>query len=268
MSNDLLCTANFDGYFTKVNRSWTNLLGWSREELLAQPFESFVHPDDVERTRDAAAGLAIPSELVNFENRYRDRDGSWHWLLWSCRSDGKRIYAAVKDLTARKLQETERAQLLKTAEQQARTDGLTGVMNRTTWRIELAEELVRSDRNGKPLTVLLLDIDRFKELNDTHGHAAGDRMLKACAGSWLVAVRAVDLLGRIGGDEFAVLLPNCGLADAQHVAERVRASTPPSATCSMGVATWDTVETADDLLHRADDALYRAKRDGRNRLAV
>jgi diguanylate cyclase (GGDEF)-like protein/PAS domain S-box-containing protein len=268
MSNDLLCTANFQGYFTDVNESWTKLLGYSREEMLAVPFESFVHPADIARTRTTAAGLARPSEIVDFENRYCAKDGSWHWLLWSCRSDSSRIYAAVKDVTVRKQQEAERDELLATVERQARTDDLTGVMNRATWRLQLADEMLRSNRSGKPVTVLLLDLDHFKTLNDTRGHAAGDRMLKACASGWLGALRAVDELGRVGGDEFAVLLPGCGLEGARVVATRVRMSTPSGITCSMGLSTWNREETADDLLHRADEGLYRAKREGRDGLAV
>jgi diguanylate cyclase (GGDEF)-like protein/PAS domain S-box-containing protein len=268
MSNDLLCTAGFDGYFIDVNESWTRLLGHSREALLAVPFESFVHPDDVERTREASAGLAVPSELVDFENRYRATDGSWHWLLWSSRSDGKRIYAAVKDVTARKLQEAERDELLQAVEALARTDGLTGVMNRATWRTQLTDEIARAKRTKLPVSVLVLDLDNFKTLNDSRGHAAGDRMLKACASGWLEALRDPDQLGRIGGDEFAVLLPDCDLDRARIVAERVRAATPAAATCSMGVAMWDGEETGDYFLQRADEALYRAKREGRDRLGV
>jgi diguanylate cyclase (GGDEF)-like protein/PAS domain S-box-containing protein len=268
MSNDLLCTSNFQGYFTDVNESWTTLLGHSREELLAQPSESFVHPDDVGRTRDVNAGLVVPSEVVDFENRYRAKDGSWHWLLWSCRSDGRRIYAAVKDVTARKQQEAERDELLQAVEALARTDGLTGVMNRATWRGRLVHEIERGARTGTPLSVLMLDLDNLKTLNDTLGHAAGDRTLKACASGWLHALRAIDDLGRIGGDEFAVLLPDCDMEGAREVADRVRGATPSATTCSMGLALWDGQESADGLLHRADEALYRAKREGRDRLEV
>ncbi|MEA2169782.1 MAG: two-component system, cell cycle response regulator [Solirubrobacteraceae bacterium] len=268
MSNDLLCIANFDGYFTDVNDSWTTLLGYSREELLARPFESFVHPSDIQRTRECAAGLAVPSEIVNFENRYRAKDGTWHWLLWSARSDGALIYASVKDVTARKQRDADREELLRTVERLARTDSLTGVMNRATWENQLADELVRSARSGAPPSVLMVDLDSFKTLNDTEGHAAGDLMLRASASAWSDALRAVDRLGRLGGDEFAILLPECDLDDAVIVAERVRAATPARITCSMGLAHWNGSENADQLLHRADTSLYRAKDGGRNRLAV
>ena len=268
MSNDLLCTMNFDGYFTDVNESWSALLGHSREVLLSGPLAAIVHPDDVESTRSVVAGLATPSELVGFENRCRDQDGSWHWLLWSCRSDGALIYAAVKDVTDRKEREAEREQLLETMEQLAQTDGLTGALNRATWPLRLADELARSARSGAPVSVLMMDIDRFKAINDTDGHAAGDRTLKACASGWLGALRTVDTLGRVGGDEFAVLLPDCDVGAARVVAERIRSATPDGVTCSMGFARWDGDETAEQLLHRADEALYRAKQEGRDRLEV
>jgi diguanylate cyclase (GGDEF)-like protein/PAS domain S-box-containing protein len=266
MSNDLLCTANFTGYFVDVNEQWTKLLGYTRDELLSQPFESFVHPDDIERTRETVASLASPSELANFENRYRAKDGSWHWLLWSSRSDGKLIYSAVKDVTARKHQDGEREQLLATVAELARTDGLTGVMNRVAWREQLVEELDRSRSTGAPTTVLMLDLDHFKAVNDTRGHAGGDRLLKSCVSRWRGALRDVDQLGRLGGDEFAVLLPGCGIDHGRLVAERIRAATPILTTCSIGIARWDGHEDDESLLHRADEALYRAKDQGRNKL--
>jgi diguanylate cyclase (GGDEF)-like protein len=114
----------------------------------------------------------------------------------------------------------------------------------------------------------MVDLDTFKTLNDTEGHAAGDRMLRASASGWSGALRAVDRLGRLGGDEFAILLPECGLDDAAIVGERVRSATPAGMTCSMGLARWDGRETADALLHRADTSLYRAKDGGRDQLAI
>jgi diguanylate cyclase (GGDEF)-like protein/PAS domain S-box-containing protein len=266
MSNDLLCTANFTGYLVDVNEQWTKLLGYTRDELLSRPYESFVHPDDIESTRATVASLAVPSEVSNFENRCRAKDGSWHWLLWSSRSDGKLIYSAVKDVSARKQQEAEREHLFASVAELARTDGLTGVMNRVAWREQLGEELMQSRLSGAPTTVLMLDLDHFKTVNDTRGHAGGDRLLKSCAARWRSTLREVDRLGRLGGDEFGVLLPGCGMDFGRLVAERIRAATPTSTTCSIGIACWDGEEDEESLLHRADEALYRAKHQGRNKL--
>jgi diguanylate cyclase (GGDEF)-like protein len=107
-----------------------------------------------------------------------------------------------------------------------------------------------------------------QELNDTEGHAASERLLKAWTSAWSSALRGDDRLGRVGGDEFAVLLPDCGLDSAHQVARRIRIATPSETTCSIGLATWEPEEAPADLLDRADEALYRAKREGRDRLAI
>jgi PAS domain S-box-containing protein len=103
MEHDLICTADTDGRFTSLNAAWERVLGWTREELMARPFIEFVHPDDAERTKRAAASLTEPDrEVAAFENRYRTRDGNFRWLTWSARSDGKTWFAVASDVTERK----------------------------------------------------------------------------------------------------------------------------------------------------------------------
>jgi diguanylate cyclase (GGDEF)-like protein len=132
------------------------------------------------------------------------------------------------------------------------------------WDQELPRELARAARSGQPLCVALIDLDNFKAFNDQHGHQAGDRLLKAAGAAWWANLRKTDLLVRYGGEEFAVLLPDCGLDDAMAIAERLRTA-QPEGTCSIGVAAWDADETEDELLRRADEAMYAAKASGRNR---
>jgi diguanylate cyclase (GGDEF)-like protein len=132
------------------------------------------------------------------------------------------------------------------------------------WDQELPRELARGARSGQPVCVALIDLDNFKAYNDQHGHHAGDRLLKAAAAVWRSSLRKSDLLVRYGGEEFALLLPDCGLDDAMEIAERLRTS-QPEGTCSIGVAAWDTKETETELVRRADQALYAAKTGGRNR---
>jgi diguanylate cyclase (GGDEF)-like protein len=146
----------------------------------------------------------------------------------------------------------------------ARTDALTGAPNRRAWDEQLALETARSARAGTPVSVALLDLDHFKAFNDRRGHQAGDRLLREATAAWRGALREVDLLARYGGEEFGVILPGCRPEEAAVIVDRLRALTPDGETTSAGVAVWDGAETADELVARADRALYRAKRGGRD----
>jgi diguanylate cyclase (GGDEF)-like protein len=150
----------------------------------------------------------------------------------------------------------------------ARTDALTGVANRRVWDEELPRELARALRSGDPLCVAIMDLDLFERYNDTHGHQGGDRLLKETAAGWRSIVRSTDLLARYGGEEFALLAPACPLEDVGFLADRLRAIVPGGATVSIGVAAWDGQERAEELVARADSALYAAKEGGRDRYVI
>ena len=158
----------------------------------------------------------------------------------------------------------------------ARRDGLTGVFNRRCLDEALSVELLRSARERQPLSMLLVDVDHFKDFNDHHGHLAGDVCLRAVAASIEHSIaRPADLVARFGGEEFAVLLPSTEMPGALQVAERVKSmvadeSNGRHVTVSVGVATlWpQAATTADDLIAAADSALYAAKAAGRNRVAA
>lgn len=161
----------------------------------------------------------------------------------------------------------------------ASVDALTGVATRRAWMDAANRELARARRTGHPFSVLLLDIDHFKEVNDTHGHPAGDEVLKAVAATATAESRQADVVGRLGGEEFALLISNtdraAGLTQAERLRAAIQALTVPiegrtlTVTASFGLADFmgrdDTVET---LLSRADLSLYRAKRTGRNRVVA
>jgi diguanylate cyclase (GGDEF)-like protein len=165
------------------------------------------------------------------------------------------------------------SQLLRKIEDQAdqlqtlaRVDELTGLPNRRAWNAELPRALERARRDEHDLSLAILDLDHFKRFNDERGHAAGDAMLKAAGAAWSAQLRTVDLLARHGGEEFALLLPDAGSGDAYEILERLRTSTPQLQTVSAGLATWDREETAEQLVERADAALYEAKAGGRDRV--
>ncbi|MGO4304490.1 GGDEF domain-containing protein [Cupriavidus sp. RAF12] len=166
--------------------------------------------------------------------------------------------------------------LVRRLEAIANTDALTGVMSRKAYEDEAQRELTRALRDGRAPALLIIDIDRFKNVNDTWGHAAGDTVLRAFAQLAAGEIRASDRLARLGGEEFVVLLPATSEAEARKVAERIRQraeDSPVTAefgtvryTISGGVATWQPGESLARLSARADAALYQAKVSGRNRM--
>ena len=157
---------------------------------------------------------------------------------------------------------------LKVLEQEANLDPLTGVGNRRRWDRCLAEAMQDCAATGEALSVIMVDLDHFKRFNDTYGHPAGDRHLQAVARLLVGATRRHDLVARLGGEEFAVLLIGSEADDASRVVDRVQPRIPDGQTMSAGVAQWNGEESGADLIARADLALYRAKAAGRNRLAL
>ena len=161
-------------------------------------------------------------------------------------------------------------------ERLSRTDPLTGILNRRAIIEHVEKEMSRSSREGTTMSLSMLDIDFFKKVNDTYGHAAGDAVLVECVSRMERTIRKYDLLGRIGGEEFLILLPGTGAEEALIVCEKIRKVIKAghvnfkgeeiSITVSQGVATWDGVSSVDDFIARIDDALYSAKKNGRDRV--
>ncbi|MEH3055052.1 MAG: diguanylate cyclase [Patulibacter minatonensis] len=162
----------------------------------------------------------------------------------------------------------ERAELITQLDSIARTDPLTGAQNRRALTERLADDLDRTRQTHDPLCVVIADLDHFKQFNDTYGHVQGDRLLKEAVASWGAEVRPTDTIARYGGEEFAFVLPGCGLEAAAKLADRLRLRVPSNQTCSLGVAAWQPGESVEELIGRADSALYRAKNGGRNRVEV
>ncbi len=268
LSNDLLAELDPEGRFVRVNRQWTELLGHPAGNLLGHRYIEFVHPDDVEaslRMEESLVGSDL--EMFGFENRFIATDGSWHWMLWSIRVRDNETFASGKDITERKLSEQDREARLSVERNAARSDGLTGLPNRRAWEEELEKEQARSRAGRSDLGIAILDLDHFKVLNDTKGHAAGDEYLRLCAKKWSAALRSTDFLARVGGEEFGVLMPRCSQHVAMRVVERIRVQTPPPQTCSAGVALHEDSEPIAETVARADRALYRAKSEGRDQTA-
>jgi diguanylate cyclase (GGDEF)-like protein len=186
--------------------------------------------------------------------------------------------AAQKELSMLALQAADalvRTRLYEEAERLATTDGLTGLSNRRTFNTTLEARLREAQRYRKALSLLLLDIDHFKKVNDTHGHPAGDAVLRGVAQVVRRQARETDFVARYGGEEMALVLPETDAAGARAIAERIRNAVAHArhqtdsgalqVTLSVGVATWPATDS-DLLLDAADKALYRAKQNGRNRV--
>ena len=156
------------------------------------------------------------------------------------------------------------ARLLK----EATVDDLTGLLNRRGWRMTAKRELARATREGTQVGVLLLDLDSLKEINDTRGHDEGDRVLVETADRMRTALRAGDVLARLGGDEFGALLMDTSDGQALAAVDRLRQITPELGSFSAGVAAWEGGQSLDDLLRRADVALYTAKTEGGRRVEI
>jgi diguanylate cyclase (GGDEF)-like protein/PAS domain S-box-containing protein len=459
VSIDLLCVAGFDGYFKSINPAFENVLGYTREELLARPFIDFVHEDDRAATLAELAKLAEGSVTLHFENRYRCRDGTYRRLAWSAypEPDANLVYAVARDVTVRKAsddklsrtyamlealhraqsrfiegedrhelfngllnslldltdseygfigeviygedgrahlkmhvitnlswsEETQqlydrtaslgmefynldtlfghviterkpvisnnpstdprrgglppghpelraflglpffkgteligvagianrpggydvglvpflqpflstcanlvegfrnrqrREQAESALDRMARLDDLTGLPNRRAFIERLDLEIRRAHRYGTPLSLLTIDLDRFKQVNDTYGHAVGDEVLRGVAEILRSECRGTDYPGRIGGEEFVVFLTETDKGQAALVAQRVRQRVAEKhffgadnkrfhITCSIGVATVsEHVDDTDKLLTIADQRLYEAKAQGRDRV--
>jgi diguanylate cyclase (GGDEF)-like protein/PAS domain S-box-containing protein len=270
LSHDLLCTMDGEGRCREVNGAWTRALGYPPAELRGIRLLDLTHPDDHERALAEALSLFETGSSASLETRVRAKDGSWHWLRTSSTlaKDENLVYARSTDVTQLKLIEGEREQLLAEVQDMARHDALTGLPNRRVLEELLPREMARARRDESPLSLAIVDIDRFKAYNDAHGHLAGDEVLRACAREWDGALRGSDTLVRFGGEEFLVLLPETEPEQAAEIVERLRAKTPMGQTCSAGLALWDRAESVDGLLRRADEALYLAKAGGRDQLAL
>ena len=265
------------------NEQWARMLGYTVQEIknTTQQWADFIHPDDrkiaLESINSVVDGRSSRHKL---EYRMLHKDGSIRWVLDQARVMGYDSNGKPTRMSGIHSDVTERKQIELRLQQQAHFDFLTGACNRGYF-IERAEtELARSIRYNKPLSVLMLDIDFFKTVNDSHGHKVGDAVLKNLVAICQQSLREIDIVGRIGGEEFAMLLPETDKEKAVDVAERLREAVSTNiipleeglhlnVTVSIGIS---SLESMDDnlavILSHADKALYQAKHTGRNKVCA
>jgi len=271
-ASDVTMVVGADTVVSYVTPPVQRVLGWDPAELLGVELADLVHPEEAAYARAFYAEMNGGDGAVTVEWRVRHRDGSWRQfeaVNASLPDDD-----AVRGIVATLRDVTERRELERELEHQAFHDRLTGLANRALFRDRLEHALARRNRNQHPVAVLLLDLDDFKVVNDSLGHAAGDRLLVLVAERLRSRLRASDTTARLGGDEFAVLLDDPAAADeAMRVAERlIEALASPYqldgrelfVRASIGVAlAAQTGQPADELLRDADMAMYAAKAQSR-----
>lgn len=271
-------TLDLDGQIDAWNRSGERLHHFGAEEAEGRTLD-LLYAEENEQPLDPAVLLAEVHRggSSRVEGWWRRRRGGPFWgdtLITLLRGEGQAIYAysvVTRDLSAQRAAEEHLRQI-------ADTDSLTGLATRRAFETAAERALGERTTSGRPVSLVLLDLDDFKDINDTRGHAVGDACLRRVADILAEAVRDNDLIGRIGGDELAILLPSANTAEALVVGERVHrmvaetpieeAGPPIRLTVSLGIAEAAPGEMLKTLMARADAALYRAKERGRDRVVV
>ena len=279
-ATDIIYSLSMEGIITYISPNWRQNPDDLINDLVGYPITKYMHPADQPAWREFFKRCKDTGEKQsNIEYRVRHKDGGWHWhtsslsLMWDLDSATGSLIGIDRDINDRKLLEEE-------LRLQATTDGLTGIFNRRHFLMRAEEELQRMRRYGGSCALLMVDIDHFKEVNDNFGHDSGDVVLKLVANLCREAMRATDILGRVGGEEFAILLLEASVQEAVRVANRLRQSIQDTVfrtdnqhlirlQASIGLAEhFTTIESLNELMVRADKALYRAKNEGRNRVVA
>jgi diguanylate cyclase (GGDEF)-like protein/PAS domain S-box-containing protein len=265
-----------DGRFLDLNPAMARMLGYDSAKEMLRCVNDLAGDACLSRSQRKKFLQTLRREgmLKDYPLQLRRRDGETIWVEVCARGvfDEAGKLLELEGLVA---DVTEKRRMLKELEDLARRDGLTGLWNRRYFLEQGQREMARARRENTPLSLVFFDVDHFKRINDAYGHEAGDKALVELANLGRGHLRELDIFGRMGGEEFAVLLPGTTADGAMCVAEKIRAALEAKSvitldsiircTASFGIATRDLKnESLDDLLQAADAAMYKAKRNGRN----
>jgi len=274
---DGILVCNRQGMIKSANEAALGIFGYEQDELVEQPLNILL-PEEIREKHNAFLESFAASPI---QARIMQERAQVHGM----RKDGSIFPAEVSisktqastglEFTAIIRDETEKLDLIDQLRVEATTDYLTGLHNRRSFIKRLEEEISRSNRYDRPLSVAVIDVDDFKMINDTRGHEVGDKVLVALGDLFQDKCRDHDICGRIGGEEFCVLMPETTLEKASESAERLRKSVEECMTvdelrftASFGVATFQNTEVSTQILSRADEKLYEAKAQGKNRVVA
>ena len=273
-AHDLVWSMDTEGRWVYLNNAVKNIYGYNQHEMLNRFFYDFQAPESLDRDEIAFEQILAGKELVQYETVHLDKNGNRRYISFNARptidenGNTTLVSGTARDITEQKHFEQELTY-------QAQHDTLTGLYNRSYFQSELERVISRIARSAAECALLYLDLDQFKYVNDTLGHAAGDRLLKECTEVLRKNIREGDLLARFGGDEFTILLYNIDHDHALPVAENIRtmfehyrfndSGQTINVTCSIGLTMVDSdTETADEALSQADLACNISKSQGRN----
>ena len=286
-SRDIVVLANLEGRRLYVSPAVHDVLGWTQQEWVDQDVADFMHREDIDAFQKMLKEMIAGAERRTIRYRTRHKKGNYVWMEANLRTlpdeitgEPNAFVANVRDISEHVESERRLAEAHEHVQQQAQRDSLTQLANRRCFDETLEKEWRRGRRTGNPLALLMVDIDHFKDVNDTYGHRAGDMCLQSLAAVLRTAARRPsDLVARYGGEEFTVLLPDIDLAAAAVIADMLRLrvrqrlfdtgnSGSLGLTVSIGVAAQvpEKNARADTLVEAADRALYMAKESGRDRV--
>ncbi|EMO52568.1 sensor domain-containing diguanylate cyclase [Leptospira noguchii] len=286
-SLDLHAIQSMDGVVLQINQSFQRIMGWTNEDLKGRTHFHLLHPEDVESSLKEFEQLNEGVSHLSIQNRCRCADGTYKYFSWTAFPDleSGRIYVTGRDITniiesnqkisklASDLEEANNKLL-----EQASTDPLTKLKNRRSFDEEVNHLIRLGERQEKSISLMMIDVDFFKDYNDKFGHPAGDRVLIQLAEVFIETLRACDLAARFGGEEFVVALPDTNKEKAVVIAERLMANVKKKSwenspiTISIGITTLNFNDPAPihhtnlstKIIEDADRALYRSKANGRN----
>ena len=271
-ASDIIFSMDMDGRILEMSENWSRYMGYDISDIVGKDFYSFIYPDDRENVEKSLIEIAVKNEGISVDFRARSGNGLLKW--YTCNSKLLRdednnpicIIGIARDITEKK-------KYFDKLQSEAELDPLTNVFNRRMLDYLLETEITKAENYKSVFTFIMIDLDFFKNVNDTYGHDKGDEVLKSCAEIFKNNTRQSDIIARYGGEEFVIIAPDTNPENGKMLAEKIRAvveiydfGLKDNLTASFGVSSYMDNDTPELLMKRADKALYSAKQEGRNRV--